>query len=230
MIKLVAFDWNGTLFADTYTGYISTKEVFKILNLEFISYKTFVQHFEIPVKNFYMALGASEEELIAKTSIIQSTFHPNYEQKAAKVRTRAHAKKLLQWLKREQINSIIFSNHPEDPLKKQLKRLKIESYFDAVIANSHIDNAFKGRNKKEKLKEYLKDKGYLAKEILIVGDTTEEIEIGKQLNVTAVAITHGNCSILRLKRAKPDFLISNLKEIIDIIKSKNLYQKNRSTL
>ncbi len=221
MIKLVAFDWNGTLFADTYTGYISTKEVFKILNLEFISFKTFIHYFEIPVKNFYMALGVSEEEVVAKTSLIQNTFHPHYERNAAKTRTRAYTKRLLIWLRNNKINSIIFSNHIDQSLRKQLKRLGIESYFDEVMANSHLESAFKGRTKKEKLQEYIKKKGLLVEEVLIVGDTVEEIEISKEIGAVSVAITHGNCSLARLKKARPDFLISSLKEIINIIKRIN---------
>lgn len=222
MIKLVAFDWNGTLFADTYTGYVCTQAVSKMLKLEPVSFKTFLQYFEIPVKNYYLALGVSEEELILKASQIQNTFHPHYERQAIKVRTRAYTKRVLEWLKSKKINSIIFSNHTEEPLKKQLKRLKIEQYFTVVLANSHIEAAFKGRSKKDKLENYLKENNFSIEEVLIVGDTVEEIEIGKQLGITTVAITHGNCSISRLKKAKPDFLISNLKQVIEIIKSKNL--------
>lgn len=218
MIKLVAFDWNGTLFADTYAIYKSDNEVAKLLNIKPISFKIFQKYFDVPVKRFYLALGVSEKELDKKTSQIAQTFHSNYEVLVAKARSRAYAKELLRWLIKNNVRSVIFSNHISESIQKQLKRLKLEKYFSEVIANSHLESALKGRNKKEKLKNYIDDNKFLPSETLIIGDTVEEIEIGKELGVTCIAITHGNCSLARLKAAKPDHLVNSLKDIVGIIK------------
>ncbi|MDO8577221.1 MAG: HAD hydrolase-like protein [Candidatus Daviesbacteria bacterium] len=219
MIKLVAFDWNGTIFSDTSVTLEGVNEVFKFLKLSPISLKTFQKHFDVPVINSYMAMGISAQDLNKKSKEIAGVFHASYEQRSMKVRTRAYARGLLSRLLKNHINSIIFSNHIDEPIKKQLKRLKIERYFSAVLANSHLETAFNGRAKQEKLKNYLESQSLSAKEILIVGDTIEETEIGKELGCYTVAITHGFCSTTRLKAAKPDFLISNLKEVIKIVKS-----------
>jgi len=67
-----------------------------------------------------------------------------------------------------------------------------------------------------KVKKHKKD------DIIIVGDSLEEIEIGKNLGIKTVAITNGYVSTARLKAAKPDFLINTLTELIDIVEnSKN---------
>ncbi|MBI2599078.1 HAD family hydrolase, partial [Candidatus Curtissbacteria bacterium] len=58
-------------------------------------------------------------------------------------------------------------------------------------------------------------------EVLVIGDTTEEVEIAKSLGCISVAITDGNVSTARLKAAKPNYLINNLKEIIPIIENLN---------
>lgn len=213
----MAFDWNGTIFADTHAIFESDNQVFKLLNLKPISFQTFQKHFDVPVKNFYMALGVSEKELDEKLSQIANIFHQNYERKAAKLRSRKGAKEVLQWLLQNNIESIIFSNHIVEPIKKQLKRLNLEKYFTEVIANSHLESALKSRGKGERLRIYIKKKKILPKEVVIIGDNLEEIDIGKKLGVKTVAITEGNCSTLRLKNAKPDYLIDNLKEVIKII-------------
>ena len=75
-----------------------------------------------------------------------------------------------------------------------------------------------GRSKKDKLKAFIKAHNFLPTETLIIGDTIEEIEIGKELGIITIAITQGNTSTPRLKTAKPDYLISDLKQVIDIIK------------
>lgn len=221
MIKLVAFDWNGTIFSDTLACYESVNEVLKFLNLKPVSLKTYQEHFDVPVTRTYLGLGISEEQINSKAAEIVKTFHTNYEIRAAKVRTRAYSRELLEWLSKNSVESIIFSNHIDEPIKKQLKRLGIENYFSAVLANSELDSSLKGRNKQEKLREYIQNNNLLPKEVLIIGDTVEEIEIGKELNVITVAITHGFCSTPRLKAANPDYLINNLREVVRITKGIN---------
>lgn len=220
MVKLVAFDWNGTIFADTYAILESVNEIFKSVNLKSISLTTFQKHFDVPVRNTYLALGIPKE-IVKREAELAKIFHSFYEIRVAKVRTRAYAKNLLAWLFKKNIKSIIFSNHIDEPIKKQLKRLKIEKYFSEVLANSYLETALKGRSKHEKLLSFIKNNNLSAQEILLVGDTVEEIEIGKELGAITVAITHGNCSTARLKVIKPDYLINSLKDVIDIIKEKN---------
>ncbi|MCL5784665.1 MAG: HAD family hydrolase [Patescibacteria group bacterium] len=221
MIKLVAFDWNGTIFADSLAAVDAVNEVFKFLGVKAINLKKFQACFDIPARNAYIAMGASAEVLDRKKVEVAHVFHTNYEQRAGKVRSRAFAKELLIWLSKNQIEALIFSNHLHEPIKIQLKRLKIGKYFNRVLANTHPESAFRGRAKAEKLKDYIISKKLSAKEVLVIGDSIEEIEIGKELGFYTAAITHGYCSTLRLKKAKPDFLISNLKEVIKIIGNLN---------
>lgn len=224
VIKLVAFDWNGTIFADSLAAVDSVNEVFRSIGVSAVTLKKFQDHFDIPARNAYIAFGAPIEEIDSKKAEIARIFHQSYELRAKKVRTRAFAKELLKWLSKNHIEAVIFSNHLDEPIKKQLKRLNIEKYFSKVLANTHPEAAFHSRAKEEKLKSFVKAKNLSAKEVLIVGDTVEEIEIGKTLGSYTVAVTHGYCSAFRLKKARPDFLISNLKEVISIVKERNSWQ------
>lgn len=226
MIKLVAFDWNGTLFADTLAIYESVNEIFKSLNLKTVSLKDFQNHFDVPVTKTFLGLGMPKAIMDKNASEIVQTFHSCYEPRSEKVRTRVFARQLLEWLSKNGIKSIIFSNHIDEQIKKHLKRLKIEKYFSEVIANSNIHSSYKGRQKHEKLKNYLVENKIKASEVLIVGDSIEEIEIGKDLGVIVAAITDGNCSTRRLVQHKPDYLINNLNEVIRIIKYPNSYIQN----
>lgn len=221
MIKLVAFDWNGTLFSDTFSCLEGTNEELKYLGLETVSLKTYQKYFDVPVKRMYLSLGVDEKVYNLNLNELAKIFHSFYEQRVLKVRTRRNTKKLLNWLLASNIDSIIFSNHIDFQISKQLERLKIEKYFKKVIANSHIGTSQEIRAKKDKLKNYIVNNKIPFKNILIVGDTIEEIEIGKELKVKTIAITGGNCSTNRLKAENPDYLIDNLIEIIPIVKELN---------
>lgn len=222
MIKLVAFDWNGTLFSDTSAILEGVNEILRLFKLKPASLGDFQKHFDVPINKTYLGLGISGEEFNKKSSFIAETYHTFYEKRVSKTRTREGTKDLLNWISKNNIASIIFSNHIGEPIKKQLKRLKIEKYFIEIIANTHIEVSLSGRSKKDKLKSFIEDKKFLPTETLIIGDTIEEIEIGKELGTVTVAITNGNCSITRLKAKNPDYLINNLNETVNIIKKLNI--------
>lgn len=218
MIKLVAFDWNGTLLADTKPIYEADNEVIKALGIKAPTFKEFLDLFDIPVKDYYVKLGAKEIDLLKNSVKLENIFHKSYERKVLKVRTRAYTKELLTFLKSKKIPAIIFSNHVQNEITKEIKRRKLLEYFTKILANSQINIAFKKRSKKDKLQEYLKSNNIKPTETLIVGDTVEEIQIAREIGSKVVSITHGNCSTKRLKAAKPDYLITNLLEIENILK------------
>lgn len=221
MIKLVAFDWNGTLFADTNIIVKGVNEYLKFFNVKPTTLKIYQEKFDVPIKNMYLDLGVSEEKYNLKNKDAAERFHALYELGALHARTRANANKLLKWLEGKNISSLIFSNHIEEKVILQLNRLKLYSYFSVVLANSHIHSAYKGRLKEEKLKRYIESKNLKPYEVLIIGDTIEEVEIGKKLGCKIVAITDGHCTKKRLRSAMPDFIISNLSQVIGIIDKLN---------
>ena len=221
MIKLVAFDWNGTLIADMQTVLEADNEVLKILGKKPVTMKILREAFEVPIVNYYKNLGHSEKEFLKNAKLIAKTFHENYEKRVTKCRTRSHTKTLAEWLDKNQIISVIFSNHVTERIDEQLSRLKISHFFSQILANKHTGLALRSRTKGEKLREYILQNKLKYKEVLIVGDGMEEVEIAKNLGSISVAITDGNHSTRRLKAAKPDYLISDLGQIINIVKKIN---------
>jgi len=221
MIKLVAFDWNGTLIADTVAIYESDNEVVKFLGLKPVSLKIFRNFFDVPVKNYYLALGAKDEQLIKNDSQISNLFHSYYQNRETNIRSRAHAIDLVSYLAKQKIDSIIISNHLKDRIEYQLDRLKLKKYFKTILATPTISTALKKRSKDKMFKDYLIESKLKPDEVLVVGDTVEEIHIARGLGIKVATITHGNCSTHRLKAAKPDYLISNLEEVTGIIEKLN---------
>lgn len=221
MIKLIAFDWNGTLLADMRAIFQADNEIIKYLGLKPNTYYQFQKHFDVPVIKYFEALGADKKRLHEEAEKIAQIFHKYYEPRAKHVRTRAHARAVLAWLNKEKIKSIVFSNHIDEMIDKQLVRLKIKEYIAKILANSFNHSAYTERTKKDRLENYLKKNSLKPKETLIVGDTIEEIEIAKDIGALCVAITQGNCSTDRLEKAKPDYLIHDLGNLINIIREIN---------
>ena len=221
MIKLVAFDYNGTLIADTQPIWEGVNKVLEAFDIKPVSHKQFLEDFDIPVSIAYKNHGLDPDLIEDGHQKISQIFHPFYEDRVAKIRTRANVRKVLEFLKGKGMGRIVFTNHTQVGVSKQLERLGLEKYLDAVFANTERHHALIQRHKGDKLKDYLHTKKLKGAEVLIVGDTIEEIQIAKSLGSLVCSITNGNCSTHRLKAAKPEYLISNLGEIIRIVKSLN---------
>ena len=218
-MKLVIFDWNGTLLADAHACLDADNHVLQTFGGKPIDLNTYRKTVVIPAIDFLIQHGCDRNRLIKETKLLGNVFHHSYEPRASKVRTRINAHKLLHWLHRNKITSIIVSNHTVVGIESQLQRLKLEKYFSKLLANTDLVSSMKKRGKKEKVEDYLKDTTFKKSEVTIIGDSPEEVEIGKHLGITTIAITDGLYSTPRLIKSNPDYLITNLKEVIDIIKN-----------
>ncbi|MEO8065670.1 MAG: HAD hydrolase-like protein [Candidatus Doudnabacteria bacterium] len=218
-IKLVAFDWNGTILDDMLGGVIAESATRVHFGFKETSLEEIQEHFEIPIKKYWINTGLSSEFFDTHSAEIDKIFMQNYEPEEARSGLRSGSKEILDWLKGEKIDSIIFSNHIVPHIVRQTKRLGIRNYFKEILARGalgdlvHHEKTFKD----ELLKQYVEAGFFAPHQVLVVGDTIEEIEISKKFGYTSVAFTGGWQSTARLKSANPDFLINSLVDLRSII-------------
>lgn len=222
MIKLIAFDWNGTLLADTQISLKAENKSLKAVGVKPLSLKKFQDAFDIPITKYWDNIGFSKSFVKTNLDVIENTFHSEYKKYAVQARTRAGVREVLKWLESQNINAAIYSNHDIPDIKKQLARLKIEKFITTILANPGDERLqIFNRHKDQKLNDYRKQQNIKPLEVISIGDTCEEVEIGKEYGYHTVALTSGFNSTARLKAAKPDFLVHNIKDLIGIIKRLN---------
>jgi len=221
MIKLIAFDWNGTLLADTICSWEGSSKQLEFCGKKPMSLLKFRQTFAFPYSECLVANGVRREFILKNSGKIAKTFFDFYEQRAVKCRTRSGVREVLSWLKKNHIGSMIYSNHTLLGIEAQLKRLKIKNYIEIVLAHSDQAGGLHNKNKGQKLLSYIKSNNFKPHEVISVGDTAEEIEIGKQYGFYTVGITGGYNTAAKLKMHHPDYLIHNMGDLIDIIKKIN---------
>lgn len=221
MIKLVAFDWNGTLLSDTRACWEGANIELIAAGVKPISLQRWRQTFTIPYIECLVDNGVDRKTGIKNAQKLANAFHSFYEPRASKCRTRGGVREILTWLQKNKILSMIYSNHTMVGIEAQLKRLKIRAHMDIILAHSTQAGAVHSKNKGQKLYDYVKTKKLKPKEVLTVGDTEEEMEIGKHYGYHTVAITGGYNTTARLKKHRPDFLIHNMLELKKIIKGLN---------
>jgi phosphoglycolate phosphatase len=207
--NLIVFDWNGTMIADTSACLNAMNTVLKTLDKPTISRSHYQHHYTMPLANLYHALGIDSEILKAREHEIHPLWHATYG--AANIRLRRGAKAMLTSLRLAKCDAIILSNYVVQRIDAQARRLGVREHFSHIIAFEVGDATFRKRGKGSRLQDYLKQRHITTG--IIVGDSEEEIEIGREQGLTTVAITDGMCSKARLRAMKPDFLIRSLSQV-----------------
>jgi len=219
--KLAVFDWNGTLLADTAIAWKATIPCLEFYGRPPITLKQQRETFDFPIIHFYKRNGCSVDQIISTKEESNAIFQEHYDRLAAKARTRRGTKKLLNWLKEQDVTCIILSNYISDKLIAHLERLKVRKYFSHVSANScNGVTVLDTMNKSERLETFMNEHGYSNSNTVIVGDSKEEPDIGRRLGITSIGITNGCINEKRLRAAKPDHVISALPQAIDVLKGK----------
>jgi len=216
-IQLVIWDWNGTLLADTEACMGAGNHVIETFGGKTLPRNIYSRVFDFPTLNFYCNQGADKKSMIAND--FAGVFHEYYGPRASRCRTRKGAQKVLSWLNEKSIVSVILSNHLTGAIRQQLRRLRIEDHFAEVLANEEIGSTASGNNKIHRIKEYLSQSKYLPSQAIIIGDSPEDIGIGKELGMRTIGLTGGYFSTSRLKGSGPDHLIGNLHKVKEIIES-----------
>lgn len=216
MVKLIVFDWNGTLLSDVYECMEADNLVLKAFGGKTVDIRTYRDTIVVPVIHFYVAQGCSRQKIAQDSQKASNIFFKKYKELADKTTLRKGTTELLQWLQSHSIEAIILSNHSPEGIHYHLDRFGIAKYFSDILADVGDSSLIK-QEKGERLKKYLHQRDFSPSNAAIIGDTAEEAEIGKSLGMLTVAITGGYFSESRLKKADPDYLVHDLRELRDIV-------------
>jgi len=218
--KFIVWDWNGTLFDDFDAMLTCNNIIFERFGHAPSTPDTYRQHYEIPFSALLRNQGFKDDEVAALDELSKEIFHDQYEPHAASINLREGAEELLRDASKYGIQSLILSNHLVEPIRAQLKRLKIDHLFAEVLAYANRGVQFRDMTKGEKLRHYMKNQPVRAGNTLIVGDSTEEIEIARTQGLISVAITGGCVSEARLRAEKPDYVIHSMRDLKPILQER----------
>ncbi len=217
--KLIVFDWNGTLLSDTRQSWIAGNECLKFYGAAPISLQQYRDRFTFPIMHFYHKCGLSTDTILAQKEESNEIFQSSYEALAAHARTRRGARKLLNWLQDQGTTNLILSNYVTDKIQAHVSRLKLKNYFDTISAHTCGGTTIlEETSKVGRLQNYMNTHGFKPEDTVIIGDSTEEPEIARELTLTSIGITDGYISESRLRKANPHHMINRLDQIIPILK------------
>lgn len=122
-------------------------------------------------------------------------------------------KNVLKRLKKSGLKLGIVSGNRSKVIEIVLKNNGIFDSFDFILCS---EGEFEGKDKNILICEGVKKWGFLKNEVIYVGDHNHDVDSAKSAGVVSVAITTGLVDQNGLMLSKPDHIIKDLKEIVDI--------------
>ncbi|MBI2082494.1 MAG: HAD-IA family hydrolase [Deltaproteobacteria bacterium] len=104
----------------------------------------------------------------------------------------------------------VFTNKPQYFTEPILKGLKLDHYFDEVIGS---ESGFPKKPDPTIVHHLMKTMKCLPAETVLIGDSKIDIETGKNARVLTCGYLKGFRSPNEVRQAKPDFVISELREL-----------------
>lgn len=200
----VLFDWDGTLLDSAHLGLLAFRATFRELGIPFPeeSYRT------IYTPNWYSmyeTLGVPRESWERADSLWLAHYGdepPELVQGALEA---------LAGLAAKGYRMGVVSSGSESRVRREILCLNLSGYFEVVICNEDT------RNKKphpEGLELALAALGCAPGECCYVGDSPEDIAMGKTAGVFTIGIPGGYPGGVRLPAACPDLLLSSAGELL----------------
>jgi len=245
-IKGVIFDFGGVLTETCWNSDIIAELVKKGLEEEGVKLKDdfkkkFVKKLFLKFKHV-LQTGIEEKmediirEFLEEDKII-------YNEKAIKramleinkapfCKIRPNVEKVLRELKEMGIKLGVISNTPSDFPRKILESKGLIKYFDVIILSCEVRYR---KPLKEIYKIALDRLGLLPEEVIFVGDTLQiDIKGAKSVGMISVYIVEGDpemrkndALLMRIlgNPPKPDFIIKDLSEVVEIVRNINRHCK-----
>jgi len=209
-IKAIVFDASGTLLDDILTVWRANLDAYTALGFDGPkTLEDFKAAFRLPVTEFHMANGVPPDMLRE----IDDRFRECYPRYAPDVEVFPEVEDVLGRLRGMGKTLAVVSNIPSLFLREHLGKLGIDGYFDVITGQDDCDEQKPSPKPILATVEKLKIE---AREAIYVGDMEEDIIAGKRANALTAGIVRerGYHPRWRLERQSPDFLISDLSELL----------------
>ena len=209
--KAIFFDFDGTI-ADTVNGILATMTAtFKELNLPIPPQDAMKSTIGMLLGDALQQLGnLDDSQRVLAVKTYQRLFR---EVELPNTRIFPGVSQTLQTLKSRGVKMAIVTSRGIESLRLILTQNNILEYFDELVTR---DNGFKPKPAPDMVNYLLKKMSLAPSDVLVVGDTTFDIDMGTAAGCKTCAVTYGNHSAERLATSKCDWMVGRFEEIAEV--------------
>ena len=209
--KAIFFDFDGTI-ADTVNGILATMTAtFKELNLPVPPQDAMKSTIGMLLGDALQQLGnLDDSQRVLAVKTYQRLFR---EVELPNTRIFPGVSQTLQTLKSRGVKMAIVTSRGIESLRLILTQNNILEYFDELVTR---DNGFKPKPAPDMVNYLLQKMNLAPSDVLVVGDTTFDIDMGTAAGCKTCAVTYGNHSADRLATSKCDWMVGRFEEIAEV--------------
>lgn len=202
----VAFDFDGTL-ADTTTAILATVvDTLAALQLPPIAPERLFALIGLPLAQAFAGLGVAPEHVSSCVVRYREIF-PRH---AGGITLFPAVRACLTTLAEGRMPMAIVSSRGRRSLLELIEQLSVGEYFAAVLG---AEDALNHKPAPDLVLSAAAQLGVAPENILVVGDTTYDILMGRAAGAVTCAVTYGNHDWQRLQSAEPHHRLDSLSEL-----------------
>ena len=157
-----------------------------------ITEQQYVTLFDHPVTEFYEAIGFNLD--VIPFEQLTKEFGSGYATGCGACGLQRGAAAALNTLKNIGLSQSILSASHREPLEQNVRRYGVGDYFMELVG---LDNYY-AHSKIEQGISFLKRLPYDPQEVVLIGDTTHDFAVAKELGCSCLLVSHGHQSASRL--------------------------------
>jgi HAD superfamily hydrolase (TIGR01509 family) len=204
-ITTLLFDWDGTVVDSAQLGLRAFEQSFAELGVSF-DMEVYAQVYSPNWYSVYEALGLPKEKWLEADNL---WVHYYGEQIAQPV---AGAPETINELRHRGYRLGVVSSGTECRVVREINESGLESVFEIVVCNEQMTNK---KPHPEGLEKALASLGCKCEHAAYVGDSPEDIEMGKRANMLTVGVRSDYPTSWKLESHEPDILLKSFNELLN---------------
>ncbi len=204
-IDTILFDWDGTLMDSARMGFVAFRKMFEELGLHF-DHELYESLYSPNWYSMYESIGLPKE----KWQQADDLWILHYGDEPPSLVDGAG--ETIDELRRRGYGLGVVSSGSESRVKKEVNDLGLRSVFQVVICNEDTVNK---KPHPEGLQKAMRALRKDPKSCSYVGDSPEDIQMGREARLLTVAVRSAYPGSKRLLSARPDIYVETIREILD---------------
>ena len=209
--KHIIWDWNGTLLNDVWLCIEIMNEMLEKRNLPSITYDKYREIFDFPVQRYYEKAGFDFEK--ESFEDLSDEYCNEYVDRVNECNLHKDSIAVLDFLSGNSVAQIILSATDQHSLNKMVSDFTVETYFHKIIGQ---DNQL-AVGKTEKGKQLIEEINIDFEKMVLIGDTTHDVEVANALGIDCILLLNGHHSKPRLEMTG----VGVVQELSNLISSGN---------
>jgi phosphoglycolate phosphatase len=191
--KQIIWDWNGTLWDDTWLCVEINNHMLARRGLPLIDIDGYRAKLCFPVTDYYCQLGFDYN--IDPYNKLAEEFIEEYHRRRFECALHSDARELIQFFQTLETPQAVLSAYEQKALLEATNYFELTEFFDDIIGLNDIY----AHGKVENGRKYIAGLNVDPSDVLFVGDTIHDFEVAKAMGVRCALVANGHNSRERLE-------------------------------